>query len=172
MKCYICGKEAHYARQKGHEVCNRCFSNIFEKGIRRHMRINGMFSKGDRIFVKGNVSKFLMKKILGELPVKYVADPKKADKIVLEGSMDDENCSFIENLFNGNKVKQNKRYVSILIGAGDEEIAKFAELNGIKFVPNKKNKAVYDLLKEISKKHTGANYTLAKNIIVLNKLTK
>ena len=110
MKCYICGKEASYASQKGREVCDRCFCNSFEKRIRKYIRTSKLFEKKEKVFAEGNVTNFLMKKILGRF-VEFTNNPKKADKIVKEISLDDEICSFLENLFEGKLIKSKRKEI-------------------------------------------------------------
>jgi hypothetical protein len=169
MGCYICGKAADFEQQKGRKICDRCFCFGLERRIRSNIRLNNIFSKGDRIYTQGELSKFLIKKIYGNL-IKFT-DKKKANKFVEEWSLDDEICCFLDNFFQGKAFKNKGKSVSILRVATDEELTKFSSLNKIRFKTNPKNKEVLEIIKDISKKHTGANFTLAKNIDMLNKIT-
>ena len=140
---------------------------MIEKRVRKHSRINKLFSKGDKIFVSG-LAKYFVKSILSKMPVEIVSK-KKANKIVVSWSMDDEANEFISALFNNKKVKKNND-IKLLKVLSDKELLLFAKIKGLKFKANKKNKDVQKFLDDVEKKHGNIKYNLLKNIDSLRKI--
>ncbi|MBD3354513.1 hypothetical protein GF361_00850 [Candidatus Woesearchaeota archaeon] len=181
MKCYLCGGNGDIKQQKGRSVCKACFCRLLEKRIRKHARVNKLFSKDDRILVTGDVNKYLVKSILKDLPVKLFfkrkedkkfIKEKNINKVVVEWTMDDENNRFMKGIFNDESYeKMPEKYVKLLIAVTDDEIKKFAEIKKLDFKENKKDKDVQGLLDKVEKKHPNIKYNLLRNIKGLNKLT-
>ena len=181
MGCYLCGGKGVIRQQKGREICAKCFCRLIEKRIRKYSRINKCFSNKDRILVIGDLSRYFVENIVGKRPVKLFFRAKedesfikknKINKIAPNQTLDDEVNSFLEDVFNKKKRKIEKKHISLLANITDKEAKLFAKLRKIKFKPNKKNKDIMKLLKELTKKHTHAKFSLMKNIRNLGKLAQ
>ena len=122
MKCYLCSKTAKIQQQKGRAVCDECFIRLIEKRIRKYTRLNKIFRPKDRILVKGQLSKYFVESITKGLPIKIVH--KKSNKFVVDWTADDEANLFLENLFLGEKIRQDKKQIKLLKVITDKE-AKF-----------------------------------------------
>ena len=181
MKCFLCGGKGVIKQQKGRDLCARCFSNIIEKRIRKHVRMNKLFKKNDRILVLGGVNKFLVESILKKLPVKLFFRKREdkefvkknnINKIVVEWTLDDEVNEFMKAVLEGKKVKEKgKKYVKLLKVVTDKELLFFAKFNKIKFKPKKKDEIVQIFLDEVEDEHPNIKYNLLNNISMLNRLT-
>ena len=176
MKCYLCGGKGVVNQQKGRYVCSRCFCSLLEKRIRKHIRLNKLFRKDDRILVLGEVNKFFIESILKKLPVKLFfrkdrKSGKKINKIVVEWTLDDEINEFMKAVLEGKKIrKKDKRHVKLLKVVTDKEVLLFAKFNKIKFKANKKDPLVQKFLDEVEEKHPNIKYNLLNNIRELRKL--
>ena len=169
MKCYLCSKKGARKEQKGRAICDKCFCKLLEKRIRKYARINKFFKKNDKLLVKGDMNKYLIKSM--NLPVKFAK--KNYNKIVMEWSLDDSINEFMGSLFNDKKIgKVSKKEIRLLECATDQEIILFAKIKKLKFKANKKNKDVQKFLEEVNERHTGAKFGLLRNIKELNKLVK
>jgi hypothetical protein len=139
------------------------FCKRIEKRVRRDIRINKLFSKDDKIYVKDKLSRFLIDKIIGTLPKKFVSSAKKANKVVIKYTLDDACNGFLENLFY-NKKKVKVKGVMLLRSVTDKEAILFAKYNDIKFVPNKKNKKIKEILDELERSYPQTRFSLSKSI--------
>ena len=155
------------------------FSKRIEKRIRKDIRINSLFKKGDKIYVKDKLCRFLIDKIIGDLPKIYTKDLKKANKIVIKYTLDDKCGEFLEELFynhncnhkNGSqaqkKKKKSKKTIEILRTITDKEAIEFAKNNKMLFRPNKKNKKIQEILDDLEKSYPQTRFSLAKSIQAL-----
>lgn len=139
------------------------FCTIIEKRVRKNIRLNKVFKKDDRIYVKDRLSKLFIDRIVGTLPKKYVNNSKKANKIIIKYTLDDICNDFLENLMYDKKKKTNK-YISILRSITDKEALLFAKYNNIKFKPNKKNRKIKDMLDKLENLYPQTRFSLAKSI--------
>lgn len=176
MKCFLCDKKGKIKQQNNRYICDKCFSKQFEKRIRKFSRINKIFKKNDKILVIGEVNKFLVEKIVKDLPLKLYfdeKDEKKVDKILLEWTIDDEANDFLMNLL---QKKKRKRFFSkeikFLVVMTNEDVKEFARINKLKFKAKKIDESVKKIIDPLHKEHPSAKYTLIKNIEMLNRLTK
>ncbi|TKJ17247.1 hypothetical protein CEE44_01805 [Candidatus Woesearchaeota archaeon B3_Woes] len=141
---------------------SKFFKNI-EKRIRKDIRVNKLFQKNDRIYVKDKLSRFFIDKIIGTLPKTFTNDLKKANKKVIKYTLDDECNDFLEKLFYNKKKKQVKE-IKLLRTITDKEALLFSRYNHIKFSPNKKNKKIKELLDSLEKSYPQTRFSLAKSI--------
>lgn len=179
MKCYLCNKNADIKQQNNRYICDNCFSRIFEKRIRKFVRMNKVFRKDDIVLVIGDVNKELVKRIIGKRPLNVYFKSKedkefikknKINKVIVEWTLDDEANCFLLELFRRKKQKRlDKDHVKFLVDMTDEDVIEFARINRLKFKPNKKDKDVMKLVNELQKEHPSAKYTLIKNIEELKK---
>lgn len=139
------------------------FNRQIEKRVRKHLRVNELFKKGDTIYVEDDLSRFFIDKIIGDLPKKFIDKPKKATKIVLKQTLDDVCFEFLEKIM-FNKTKKTKKGLSVLKVVTDKEALLFAKSTNIKFQPNKKNKKIKDMLDKLEKLYPQTRYSLAKSI--------
>jgi hypothetical protein len=142
------------------------FCRSIEKRVRKHLRLNKLFSKGDRIYVKDSLSKLFINRIIGELPKSFVKNKKRADKIVIKRTMDDDCDEFLEHIMFNKKIK-DKNGISVLSVITDKEAILFAKYHSILFKPNKKNKNITNILDELERLYPQIRYSLAKSVVSL-----
>ena len=181
MKCYLCGAKASIKQQKNRSICDRCFSRLIEKRIRKFTRLNKIFKPKDRILVIGEINKYLIKNITGEMPIKLFfraninkdfVKKNKINKILIEYTLDDEINSFLTSLFKGKKIKRlDKKHIKLLKPVTDDEAKEFARINRLRFKPNKKDPFIQILIDELHQNHPNAKYTLLNNIDDLKKIS-
>ncbi len=172
MKCYLCSKTAKIQQQKGRAVCDECFCRLIEKRIRKYTRLNKIFRPKDRILVIGDLNKYFAKSITKNLPIKiFYKKNQKINKTVIIWTADDEANLFLEELFLGKKIKQDKKQIKLLRVITDKEAKLFAKIKKLKFKENKKNKDIQRFIDELEKKDPGTKHRLLKNFDMLNRLT-
>jgi len=188
MKCFKCKKnkavvDLFYIKN----LCKSCFFKIIERRLRRYVRLNKFFKKNDKILIIDNLSFYLVKKIIKDLPLKiffkkipisslnnkkiknYIKN-NKINKIVIPWTLDDEISLFLENIFLSKKTKIKKNYVKLLRTLTDNELKLFAKFKNIKFKENKKNKDIKKFLDKLEYKHPEIKFSLLKSINQLEKL--
>lgn len=138
------------------------FCKNMEKRVRKDIRINKLFTKNDRIYVKDKLSKFLIDKIISTLPKTFTNNPKKANKIVVKYTLDDKCNDFLEKIFY-NKKKKTIKGIKLLRTITDKEALLFAKYNNIEFEPNKKNKKIKEILDNLEKSYPQTRFSLAKS---------
>ncbi|MBW2978433.1 hypothetical protein KY331_06320 [Candidatus Woesearchaeota archaeon] len=169
MRCYLCGRTAVIKKQKNRVICNKCFCWLFEKRIRKQTRLDKSFSSGDRILVIGEVAKYLVKSITKDMNVKLVS--KNYNKKIIEWTLDDELNQFVKGMFEGKgRRKEEKKVIKILKNVTDEEVKLFAKIKGLKFKPNKKDKAIQKFLDSVQAKYPNAKYNLLRNVSELRTI--
>jgi len=172
MKCYLCNKTAKIKQQKGRYICNECFVRLIEKRIRKNTRLNKIFRPKDNVLVLGDLSRYFVESITRDLPIKvFYRKNKKVNKVVVEWTADDEANLFLEGLFSGKKIKQDKKHVKLLRVITDREARLFAKIKKLKFKENKKNNDIQKFIDELEKRDTGAKHGLLRNADMLNRLT-
>tara|TARA_Y100000310_G_scaffold327713_1_gene394515 strand:- start:1017 stop:1553 length:537 start_codon:yes stop_codon:yes gene_type:complete len=152
-------------------LCSNCFSKIFEKRIRKFVRLGKVFSKNDRILVSDKLSEYLVKGIIKDMPVKMFfrkfserfVKEKKVNKVVVSWTLDDELNQFLEKLLFNRSVKDVK-YVKLLKSVTDEEVEAFAKIKKIKFDINKKNKDISEFISVLNKKYDDIKFGLGKSV--------
>ena len=139
------------------------FCKNIEKRVRKDIRINKLFKKNDRIYVKDKLSRLLIDRIIGTLPKTFTKDIKKANKKVVKYTLDDECNNFLEKLFYNTKSKKVKE-IKLLRVVTDKEALLFAKYNNIEFKPNKKNKKIKEFLDSLEKSYPQTRFSLSKSI--------
>ncbi|MBW2984168.1 hypothetical protein KY361_03580 [Candidatus Woesearchaeota archaeon] len=166
MRCIKCKRKKQLVRLASLEpVCKDCFCRIIEKRIRKRIRLNKLFRKGDRILIADELSFYLIKKIIKELPVKLFlrTSADKTNKKAVKWTLDDELSAFLENIFFGKKRSKPKQ-ISILDVITDNEAVMFSKINNIKFEPNKKDKNITNILNRLEKKYPEIRFSLSRSI--------
>jgi hypothetical protein len=138
------------------------FSQRIEKRIRKDIRINRFFKKDDKIYVNDKLSKLLIEHIIGTLPKTYT-NKKKANKIVIKYTLDDECDNFLNNLLFNKKIKKIEG-IKLLRTITDKEALLFAKYNNIKFIPNKKNNQIKNILDKLENLYPQTRFSLLKSI--------
>jgi hypothetical protein len=166
MKCERCKREATVRLAHLGALCDQCFCAIIEKRIRKHTRVNKIFSKGDRIIAVGSINHHLIPHILEGLPVTIVnkktapARQSATQKIITVWTADDEACDFLSHVLAGTRRKQT---LSILKATTDEELMHFSICKKIAFAPNKKDPQIATILKTLERKHPETTFSLVKS---------
>jgi|GEM_PF-1556428 len=138
------------------------FSRILEKRIRKHVRLNKLLKKWDKILVKDAVSEHFVRKIVGDMPVRIVKKGK-ARKIVGIWTADDEIDAFFKSIV-GKKDKTDKRFIKIFTSVTDDELEEYCKTNNINFARRKKDKAIQELVESITKKHPDSKHKIIKSL--------
>ena len=160
MKCIKCKRnDTEVKLPHLNNLCKNCFSKVIEKRVRKYIRVNKLFSKNDNISVEDPLSIFFIKKIIKDLPVKFVK--KKIAKKFIKWTLDDEIAFFLDNIFNNKKIKFTRK-LSILRQCTDEELELFAKFNKLSFVKNKKNEEVMYFINEMNIKYPETKFSLLK----------
>lgn len=170
-------------------LCNNCFTKIIEKRIRKYVRINKIFRKNDKILVIDDLSFFLVKSIIKDLPakiflknmgiddlskstVKNKIKKEKINKIIIPWTIEDEANLFLNNLFSKKNKKINKKFIKLLMTITDKEAGLFAKINKLNFKENKKNKDIKNMLDSIEEKYPETKFSLLKSIKQMKEITK
>ena len=188
MNCKKCGKKGDIKFVEGF-LCSGCFLQIIEKRVRKYVRLNKFFSKGDKILVCDELSEFLIRDILNGLPIEIVRrkvskndvfsdktvlkllKTKKITKVVFSWTADDESSGFLGGFLEGRLADSgDARFVKLLRNISEEDAAVFAKLNGIKFERSKFGRA-HQLIEQISKNHPDVKYGLLRAGEKLDKTT-
>ena len=69
MKCTKCSALAVINLRYLEPLCNKCFCRLIERRIRKYARVNGLFKKNDVILAVDYLSRFLVKRVIMNLPV-------------------------------------------------------------------------------------------------------
>ncbi|MBD3248903.1 hypothetical protein GF336_02550 [Candidatus Woesearchaeota archaeon] len=168
MECYLCRKKAEIKQQKNRSICNGCFLELIEKRIRKNTRVNKLFSKGDKIKVNDELSRYFVESISNDIPIKVVE--KNGNKKTVKWTLDDEINKFLKDLMMNNK-EEDINGIKLLKVITDQEANKFSELKGIKFKANNKDAVVMKIVDDLSEKHPDMRFNLFKNVELLNRLT-
>ena len=151
------------------KACKAGFCRAIEKRVRKNLRLNKTFKKGDIIGVDDDLSYYFVNSAVSGLPVKvFRKKVNGATKTIKQWTADDEINHFFKQMFYGKQIKM-KKFISVLRVITDDEALKFAEIKGIKFKPNKKDKKVYDFVEAMQKKYPDTKSKLTKSIETINK---
>ena len=156
-------------KQKNRYVCKKCFCWLFEKRIRKQTRTDKSFRVNDKVFVVGDVAKYLVKSITKNMNIQFVS--KNFDKKLIEWTLDDELNQFVKEMFEGKPhKKEKKRLVKILKNVTDKKVKLFAKIKKLNFKPNKKDKVTQKFLDDVQARFPNAKYNLLKNISELREI--
>lgn len=176
MKCQRCGKPAKTQMAHLGALCAGCFCTAIEKRIRKYVRINKVFSKGDRIIAVGELNQYLIPRIIKGLPAKIIfrksgpKNTKSKEKVVVNWTIDDDATDFLEHVLT--KKRRQRPVLSILRWTTDAELSLFAEFKKLEFKPNKKNPDIAKMIDTLELKHPETKFSIAKSIAQLDNLRK
>jgi hypothetical protein len=149
MRCSKCVKEA-----VAEEFCKSHFFELVEKRAKEAIRDIGWLKKGEKILVvndgtaAGVASEYLLKKVVGGLPLKITVrrkivqavGAKGFDRIILPYSLDDKIEIFLKAMFEQNKVKTDKKQLLLAGHLANDELEQFLKLKHLTFRQKKKSK--------------------------------
>jgi hypothetical protein len=187
MLCVKCNKKkAEISLPYLKNVCKNCFLSIIEKRVRKHVRINKLFKKKDRILVIDDLSYYFVKKTIKNLPVKILKNKfdinktinynknkliydyilkNKINKIIIPWTIDDEINLYLEKiLFRKEKTLQKQKIIKLFVNITDNEIELFSKFKKIEFKMNKKNKLIKEMIDNLEKKYSGIRFNCLKFI--------
>jgi hypothetical protein len=150
------------------------FCERIEKRIRKYVRINKIFSKGDKLIVVGDVCRYLVGSIIKGLPVtivyrRRVGEVPKGYRVVMPWTMDDEIVDFLESVFL-NKKRKKHGFIKLLVVATDKEIKQFARFKKLEFKENSKNKDIKEFLDKLEEEHPETKHSLLKSVEQIEKI--
>jgi|SaaInlStandDraft_4_1057021.scaffolds.fasta_scaffold68808_1 hypothetical protein len=163
------------------------FLEIIEKRVRKEIRTNKLIEKKDRILIIDNnspesvVSKYLLKKIIKDLPVKIEVKKidfeigmnieGKYDKIIVPWCIDKEdeyflNCitNNIKQIYLGNYELKTKKYVKLLLPLLYSEIVTYAKFKKFKFLEKDNQSDVGNMIDSLEKEYPEIKFSLLKSI--------
>lgn len=166
MRCVKCGKAAE---EKSIAACKNCFVKIIEKRVRKEIRINRLFRKGDRVALiddksaEAKVSGFMIKSILGNLPMEFSVKKAdyhlgklsggKSDKVIIPWCADLESEYLLSCVFEnknpehlGHFMKGGKMYIKLLLPLIRREVEEFARIKGLRYYKKKKKSQAMKML--------------------------
>jgi hypothetical protein len=153
----------------------KAFTKVIEKRVRKYARLNRLFRKNDRILVKGSLEKYLVPRIIQDLPCRiYYQKPKnvRIDKIVVPWTLDDEINLFLKQYFTGKKTKQNPKQIKLLKPITDKEAARFAKAKKLSFKPNKKDREIQKFINKMTEHYSDTKYKLYKSTGLMKCIKK
>ena len=195
MECQKCKKSAAIELSYLEPLCNKCFCGVIEKRIRKYCRLNHLFEKNDAVLVLDNLGDFVLKRIIGGLPVRtalkeisvsnilnndkeaerFVSE-KKINKIFLPWTADDEACEFLYEVFN-NKIAENKNDKPLtricakpFLHVTNNELDIYAKIHNLNFNPNNLFPDVKHFLDSLEKFHPDTKFGLIKSRQLIDRL--
>ncbi|MBI2128770.1 hypothetical protein HYU07_00880 [Candidatus Woesearchaeota archaeon] len=190
MKCISCKKTANVILHHLQPYCCPCFCRMIEKRVRKFVRINKVFKKGDNICIVDDGShdflnaQFLLKSIIKGLPVKIrilrikiknrqdflknkvLLKLSKNTKMIIPWTMEDEDSLFLKNIFDS-KAPIKSSFIKLLMIITDDESAAFAECRGFNVSKKEDKNDVKIFLNEIENKYPGSKFGLLKSSLEL-----
>lgn len=170
MKCHKCSAESKYKYIDKH-LCKKCFVDLFEKTVRKNLRIGGSLKKTNRLVVVGPIAEWFIKKIV-TMPCEkeYVAElsdeslQDKTVKIVLPVTLDDEDSEFLSKLFAKQLKKEEKdgRIIKLFRTIPEESVIDFCRLKEIPYT--RKTNREKEMLDKLEKKYPGTKNSMLKSI--------
>jgi len=159
--------------------CERCFGEVIEKRVRKHVRLSGLIKKNDVLVVDHPLVAYFVKSIVQDMPVTILEMmPKDCDaKQVVALTMDDELDAFLDQIFAGKDLvveakreqEQHTQQIKLLVTLTDKEAVMFAQAKQIEPLP-KKTRKYEALLQQLEQKHQETRYSLMKSVEALKKI--
>lgn len=178
MRCIRCKKDADVILPHL-SACNSCFCRIIEKRIRKQMRVNELFSKGETVHILDDQSaasaiiSSLLPEVLSYKRIEFIICekiPNNAAKAVLPWTLDDELNSALKSIFLGDEmIYPAKRFdpaiqtVMPLISVTREEIERYADINGLKFTETEDTEPLLSF-RGMFRQHPEIPFNFFKNI--------
>lgn len=115
------------------EFCDKCFLDVIFKRIRKTIRKNNYFSKGDNVIINDPLTRKIIKEVT-YIPLKIIYNPNAKlntkHKIILPLTIDYFIVDFLESIFKGRKsgIKIPENILLIYKDITSEEIERLARL--------------------------------------------
>ncbi|MFO8015587.1 MAG: hypothetical protein R6U32_00635 [Candidatus Woesearchaeota archaeon] len=183
-KCIKCPKKAYH-----NNLCRKHFIQQIEARVKKEIRQKQPISRDDILIMTDPLSRHLLRKSLGGMPVRTAIsgknlsrEEKERSKKVLLWTLDDEIIDFLMFFFGERPAPQEKgkmhkdRKRENDEGAGtirpfrqvkDDELEKYAGAAGIKFKKKKRSAREEEIKKAINRidrKHKETRYSLLKSV--------
>ena len=176
--CQKCRQKAYFEG-----FCERCFCEVIEKRVRKHVRLSALIKKNDVLVVEHPLVAYFIKSIVQDMPVtilKPMPDETgdgKTTKQVLAWTMDNELDAFLDQIFAGKDLvveaqkehEQNTQQIKLLVTLTDKEAEMFAQAKQIEPLP-KKTRKYEALLQQLEQKHQETRYSLMKSVEELKRI--
>lgn len=190
-ECVKCGARASVVL--GHiSACTRCFSEVFEKRVRKEIRMGKLISKGDSILIirdrsaQGEINSRLLEKIVLPMPVKLAIRSCSyslgksvvwsGNKVVLPWDQDMEIEYFLSCFFKGIKpgflghfMLGKKQYIKPLLFMTSEECREYAGILGCRFRQGRTSD-ILEMMDILKMNHAEIPFNANKNIQKLKYL--
>ena len=178
MKCLKCDNTAEIQFPNG-DLCPSCFLEILTNRIKKDVRQNIPFKKGEKVLVFGKITNSFLKRIVGALPLDITTSNKRFgedvndfssyDKVVIPWTADDEALLFYTEITKKNpRLNKNKLIVELFRTVLDDELIKAAKILKIKIKLKSKRKE----LEKIHKKFPNSIFGLRKSAEEFMKAVK
>ena len=149
-----CSKESCDKKAAAEGLCKSHFFELVERRAKEAIRGIGWLKKGEKVLVVndgtagGVASEYLLKKVVGGLPLKITVRRKVGqaggakgfDRIAMPNSIDDKIEMFLRQVFEAKKLKRGKKELWLVEHLADNEIEQFLKLKNLKFRQKKKSK--------------------------------
>jgi tRNA(Ile)-lysidine synthase TilS/MesJ len=181
--CKLCNSKPIYEFTNKRKLCKTCFLHYFQKKVLYTIRKFKMIENGDRIFYqkgdnfKSAVLKDVLRFVSDKSNITLVDSRKKADKIVIDSSIDSEAEDTMKILIKEN-ASELKKFLPIqgnlikpLYLFLDEEILLYARLKNLKFKQEKKKEdKIQTFENALEKKHPEVKRAIVNSVLELYKL--
>ena len=178
MKCIKCRKNAVFEG-----LCQGHFSELAENRAKQAIREIGWLNPNEKILVvndrtaAGVASEYLLKKVIGGLPVKITVknkigaaeSAKHFDRIVMPYSIDDKIEMFLRQMFEAKKLKKSKKELWLVEHLTDDEIEQLLKLKKLKFKQKKKSELGL-LLSKLEQRLPRTRFALARASELFRKI--
>ncbi len=178
MKCIKCRKNAVFEG-----LCQSHFSELAQNRAKQAIREIGWLKPREKILIvndgaaAGVASEYLLKKVIGRLPVKITAkkkigageSSKRFDRVVMPYSIDDKIEMFLRRMFEGERLKRGRKELWLVEHLTDDEIKQLLKMKKLKFKQKKKSRRGL-LLAELEKRLPRTRFALARASELFRKI--
>lgn len=167
MTC-VCGREGSL-KLADKTLCRSCFIGQIERRFRKTLGEKPL-QKDEKVLVVGQLAADVFKRIV-TMPLHATFSDRIQQgygRVVIEWTMDDECVAFLEQM-GGNWGFAADTHVKLFRSCRDTEIATYAQLREIVFVPREKNKE-WNVFLAAFDDHPDMMYNLLKNVEGIKKM--
>ena len=178
-----CAKESCDKKAAAEGLCRSHFFELVERRAKEAIRGIGWLKKGEKVLVvndgtaAGVASEYLLKKVVGGLPLKITVrrklgqagSAKGFDRIVMPYSIDDKIEMFLRRMFENKKLKKGNKELWLVEHLANDEIEQFLTLKNLKFRQKKKSKLGL-LLDKLEQRLPKTRFALARASETFRKL--
>lgn len=121
MNCKRCGKKST------EELCDRCFKNVVERKIRKHIRLSGLFKQGSKVHISDSLVRMFFAKKHG-----LVFTNTKGSIHVMPKSMDAVLSCFMDYLLSGKKPVSNHKDFYVFEPLTNAELKRYGQIVNVR----------------------------------------